>query len=98
MPHRLAPRARADLDEIWHYIAVESGNEAAADRTVDLFADRFLLLSEWPRLGRARSDLRRGLRTYPVGNYIIFYRVGRYGVVIQRVLHAHRDLLQLFQG
>jgi hypothetical protein len=31
MPHRLAPRARTDLDEIWHYVALESGSEATAD-------------------------------------------------------------------
>jgi toxin ParE1/3/4 len=97
MPHRLAPRARADLDEIWHYIAVESGNEAAANRIVDLIAERFPLLSEWLRLGRVHNDLRRGLPSYPVGNYIIFYRIGRGGVVIQRVLHARREIRRLFR-
>jgi toxin ParE1/3/4 len=97
MPHRLAPRARADLDEIWHYIAVESANEAVADRSIDFITERFFLLSDWPRLGRERNDLRRGLRSYPVGNYLIFYRVSCAGVVIQRVLHARRDIRRLFR-
>ncbi|MGH6817234.1 MAG: type II toxin-antitoxin system RelE/ParE family toxin, partial [Methylovirgula sp.] len=54
MPHRLAPRARADLEEIWHYIAVEAGNESAADRTIDLIAERFLLVI-WLAAIRARA-------------------------------------------
>jgi toxin ParE1/3/4 len=98
MPHRVAPRARADLDEIWHYIATESGSEQAADRTVDSILDRLLLLSRWPRLGRSRNDLRRGLRSYGIGNYVIFYRISRAGVVILRVLHARRDIRRLFQS
>ena len=92
MAHRLALRARADLDDIWEYIAVESGSEAIADRQIDLITERFYLLSEWPRLGRARSDLRHGLRSYPAGDYVIFYRIQRRDVVIQRVLHARRNV------
>jgi toxin ParE1/3/4 len=72
MAHRVSSRARADLDNIWHHVVVESGSESAADGIVDLIADRFLLLSDWPRLGRARNDLRRGLRSFPVGDYVIF--------------------------
>jgi plasmid stabilization system protein ParE len=55
MAHRLAARARADLDQIWDYIFTESGNETAADRVVDAIVERFSLLSDWPRLGRMRK-------------------------------------------
>ena len=92
MAHRLSSRARADLDEIWHRIVTEGGGESAADRTVDLITDRFLLLSDWPRLGRTRNELRRGLRSLPVADYVVFYRISRSGVVIQRVLHGRRDI------
>ena len=95
MAHRLSSRTRADLDEIWHRIAIEGGGESAADRTVDLIADRFLLLSDWPRLGRARNELRRGLRSLPVADYVIFYRIIRTGVVVQRVLHGRRDIARI---
>lgn len=77
MAHRLSERARADLDDIWRHIIVEGGGEAAADSAIELITDRFLLLSNWPRLGRARNDLRRGLRSFPVGDYVIFYRMAR---------------------
>ena len=63
-----------------------------ADGVVDLITDRFLLLSDWPRLGRARNDLRCGLRSFAAGDYVIFYRITRAGVVIHRVLHGHRDI------
>ena len=92
MPHRVATRARADLEEIWRYIASEGGSEMAADNTIDLITERFLLLSEFPRLGRARNELRRGLRSYPVGDYVIFYRIVGTSVVIQRVLHGRRAI------
>jgi toxin ParE1/3/4 len=95
MAHRVSSRARADLDAIWRYIVIESGSESAADGIVDLIADRFLLLSDWSRLGRARYDLRRVLRSFPVGDYVIYYRITRAGVVVQRVLHGHRDVARM---
>jgi toxin ParE1/3/4 len=95
MAHRLSTRARTDLDDIWRNIIVEGGSEAAADGMIDLITDRFLILSEWPRLGRARNDLRRGLRSLPVGDYVIFYRIARADVVVQRILHGRRDIERL---
>ncbi|HEX3523717.1 MAG TPA: type II toxin-antitoxin system RelE/ParE family toxin [Stellaceae bacterium] len=92
MAHRLSSRARTDLDEIWRHIVLEGAGEPAADNTIDLITDRFVLLSEWPRLGRARNDLRRGLRSFAVADYVIFYRIAGTDVVIQRVLHSRRDI------
>ena len=46
MAHRLSSRARADLDEIWRHIVLEGAGEPAADNTIDLITDRFVLLSE----------------------------------------------------
>jgi toxin ParE1/3/4 len=67
MAHRLAPQARNDLDEIWDYIFRESGSDIVADRTIDIIAERFSLLTQWPRVGRTRNDLRRGLRSILLG-------------------------------
>jgi len=58
MAHRLAPQARAEHSRIWSYIVEESGNVAAADDVVDAIAGRFHLLSQCPRMGRSRDDLR----------------------------------------
>jgi plasmid stabilization system protein ParE len=50
MAHRLAPQARAELSNIWMYIVEENGNVAAADAVIDAIADRFYLLSQYPRM------------------------------------------------
>jgi toxin ParE1/3/4 len=97
MAHRVAPQARHDLDEIWDYIFKETGAEAAADRAIDMIVESFSLLAEWPRIGRRRDELRRGLRSYPAGNYLIFYRISRRDVVVLRVLHSRRDIPFMFR-
>jgi toxin ParE1/3/4 len=71
MAHRLAPQARAELNSIWNYIVKEGGNVAAADDIIDAITGRFYVLSEYPRMGRSRDDLRPGLRSFAVGQYVI---------------------------
>jgi toxin ParE1/3/4 len=95
--HTLAPQASSDLDDIWRYIASESGHEAAADHQIDSISNRFYLLASHPRLGRARDDdLGRGRRSFPVGDYVIVYRIVGADVRILRVVHGRRDLAALF--
>jgi plasmid stabilization system protein ParE len=55
MPHRLTLRVTADLDEIWEYLIRQTGSEAIADRQIDAITNRIYLLSNQPRLGRARE-------------------------------------------
>ena len=74
MGSRVATEARAELDAIWYNIVNESGSIAAADGVVDAITDRFFLFGQYPRAGRVRDDLRPGLRSYPVGEYIIHLR------------------------
>jgi len=74
MAHRVAPQAAADLDDIWYYVAIESGNVEIADRFVDSITERFFLLAGHPYLGRPRDDdLGMGLRSFVVGEYVIVY-------------------------
>lgn len=95
MAHRRAPQADADLDEIWYYIVKESDSIEIADRFIDSLTERFLLLARHPHVGRLRDDLRPGLRTFPVGRYVILYRVEDEGVLILHVVAADRDLDRL---
>ena len=68
-----------------------------ADRLIGSITDRFFLLASHPYLGRARDeDLRPGLRTFPVGEYVIFYRIEDEDVVILRVLRGSRNIAALF--
>ena len=91
MAHRLSAQAEAELEEIWLYITEHSSVETA-DRFIDRLTGVFLLLAAHPFAGRERDDLREGYRSYPVGSYVIFYRVEARNVRILRVLHGSRDL------
>jgi toxin ParE1/3/4 len=94
--YRLTQEARQDLDEIWLYIAED--NPPAADDLLDALYERFVLLAQQPFLGRARPELAPNLRSFPVGNYVIFYRPIDDGVEIARVLRGSRDIDALFSG
>jgi toxin ParE1/3/4 len=90
---RLAPQARADLDAIWLFIARESGSYALATRIVESITDKFGLFAKFPYIGRELDSIRRpGLRTFPVNNYIIFYRVKSGEIRIPRIIHSSRDI------
>ena len=97
MSHRVAPEAEADLDDIWCYIARKSGSLEIADRFTELLSDRFYLLANHPYIGRRRDhELRPGLRSFPVRDYIILYRIEEDVVLILRVLHGSRGIKALF--
>jgi toxin ParE1/3/4 len=97
MGHRRTPQADSDLDDIWYYIAIQSGSTEIADRFIDSITNRFYLLARHPNIGRPRDrDLRPGLRSFPVGNYVIIYRVEHGDVLILRVLRSSRNIEVLF--
>jgi toxin ParE1/3/4 len=87
--------ARDDLDTIWEYIA--ETNPSAATRILQKLMDKCRVLGENPFLGRQRDELATGLRSFPVQNYVIFYRVSADNVEIIRILNAARDIDTLFQ-
>jgi toxin ParE1/3/4 len=97
MAYRLAPQAEADLEDIAFYVFLESGNLEIADRVIHSIAQRFDLLEAHPHAGRARDDLRPGVRGLPAGEYVVLYRVDGVDVVILRVLRGSRDLPALLR-
>ncbi|MEH2470692.1 hypothetical protein V1281_000066 [Nitrobacteraceae bacterium AZCC 2161] len=42
--------------------------------------------------GRDRPELAPNLRSFPVGNYVIFYIPGSHGIKVLRVLNARQDI------
>ena len=85
------PKARNDLIEIWDFIA--DLNEIAADQLLDRVEETLLMLSEHPYIGRERSELARGLRSFRVEKYIIFYVPLLDGIDVIRIMHGARDIL-----
>jgi toxin ParE1/3/4 len=96
MAHRLAPEAEADLEELWFYVATNASVDTA-DRLIDSITARFFLLAQHPHVGRRRDDLRPGVRGFPVGEYVVFYRIDGDDVLIQRVIRGSRDLEALLR-
>ena len=91
---RLSQKAEIDLEEIWLYVAQDSS--AAADRLLDRLYHTCQRLAGTPRMGRSRDELATRLRSFPVGNYLVFYRPGKDGIDVARILSGYRDLDALF--
>lgn len=95
MPRLLkSPQAEIDLDNIWFYIAQDSPKNA--DRFLDLIQEKCGLIADFPSLGESCAELVDGLRSFPVGNYLIFYFPLEDGADIVRVMHGSRDVNALF--
>ena len=90
----IAPAARQDLEDIWAYIGEES--PAYADEMIDRLAGAAQQMTDHPELGRPRDEFAPGLRCFPIGRYILFYRVREDNIEIARVLHGARDLDAIF--
>jgi toxin ParE1/3/4 len=84
-----------DVFEIAAFIARE--NLEAALRMIELFDEKFNLLAEHPGIGQMRDELEPGLRSLPVGSYLIFYRAVPGGIEVARVLHGSRNLRRIFR-
>ena len=94
-PVRISTNAENDLDAIWLYIANDS--PVNADRFLDrLVATLTTTLSTAPLTGRARDEFETGLRSFPVENYVAFYRIHTEAVEIVRIIHGARDLSAIF--
>ena len=87
---RKSPQADLDLDSIWDFIA--SNSVRAADKQIARIGKIFEMLLENPLAGRERRELKAGLRSFPVDNYVIFYAPLPDGVEIIRVMHGRQDI------
>lgn len=67
--------ARRDIADIAAFIERRSESREVAETFIDKitdYCDRIARLTT--RLGRARPELGRGYRSFPFGNYVIFFR------------------------
>lgn len=80
--------ARADLRDIWLYIAQQ--NVDAADRFLDRRDQTIRLIAESPAIGEPQDQIKQGLRRFVVAQYLIFYETTADGIRVVRVLHGAR--------
>ncbi len=88
---RVSSAAERDLDDVWIYVASHSGSGDIADRLIESLVETFSLLLQVPGVGTLREEIAPGVRGFPVGKYIIYYRESGSYVDIARVLHGMRD-------
>lgn len=84
------PQAKEDVLGIWEYVAKDSIR--SADALVERFELVFRALSTSPNIGVSRSDLLEGLRSFPEGRFLIFYRHVGNALDIVRVVPAARQI------
>jgi plasmid stabilization system protein ParE len=95
----LTPLAKADIFEIWSYIA--EANENAADRVEQAIYNACAFVAESPMCGHSRRDLTaRALRfwtltRYP--NYAVVYRPETSPLEIVAVLHGKRNIRRILK-
>ncbi len=90
-----SPLADEDCRRIWRYIAAD--NPDAADRLLLAIASKLDLYAQYPQMGQLRDRLAAGLRSFPLGAYLVFYRPVADGIEVVRVLHGARRLEDLFR-
>jgi toxin ParE1/3/4 len=83
-------RADLDLDSIWNFVAAD--DVQAADRQINRIGEVFRMLVENPLAGRERPELRKDLRSFPVGSYVVFYVPLSDGIEVVRVMNSRQDI------
>jgi len=97
--YALTPLAKADISDIWCYIADDS--EDAADRVEQAIYDACAFAAENPMRGHSRPDLTSGslrfwtLTRYP--NYTVVYRPETALLQVVAVLHGKRNIQSILK-
>ena len=90
-------QAIRDLLQIGQYITRRSGSSAVAAKFVQKLRDQCKKLARLPGvMGRERSDLGPGLRSFPFGNYIIIFEYRKNYFDVVSIVERHRDIGALF--
>jgi plasmid stabilization system protein ParE len=95
----LTPLARADIFDIWSYIA--EGSEDTAARVEQAIYDACAFLADGPFRGHTRPDLTpRPLRFWTLSrypNYTVVYRPETAPLQIVAVLHGKRNIRRMLK-
>lgn len=96
-----SPVAVADLDTIWEWIAIENGEPAAADNTINAILDRVDGIAGHPLVSTpldSRCRIRSEWRFVEERDYLAFFRVDGSRIYVDRVLSGKSDYLRKLFG
>jgi toxin ParE1/3/4 len=88
-------QAWRDLDRIDTRIATDDSRAARRFRATVL--RRIGLLEHLPESAQPRPEFGSGIRTIPIGRYIVILRVVLPRVIVLRIVHGARDLPRLLK-
>lgn len=87
---RYTAEARSDFRSILRY-----GRATWGERRKDAYAEHMDAtiesLTRFPNLGSSRDDIAPGLRSIPIEEHVVYYRVGPRSIIIVRILHGTVD-------
>ena len=95
----LSEEARGDLRDIEAWVADHDG-EARAMAVVERIENTMQNLAFMPGMGRWRDYLPASHRAFPAAPWTIVYTAleDGDGILVQRILHARRDLSEIFEN
>ncbi len=92
--YRYSADANADIEEIVFYIF--DLNPVAAHHFLTALEEACEVLAAHPLMGRPRPGFGEGLRSFSIGNYLIFYIPAPHGIDVSRIIYGGRDLPKMF--
>ena len=93
---RWSTEALEDRERIWDYYVRVAGRHTAG-KVLREIAEVIALIEDHPFAGRARNEVRPGLRSFAATPHVLFYRVVNNNTPeIVRVLDGRQDIEQKF--
>lgn len=87
--------ALADRERIWDYYVQVAGRHTA-EKILREIAEVIALIEDRPFAGRARNEVRPGLRSFAATPHVVFYRVADDTPEIVRLLDGRQDIEEQF--
>lgn len=95
---RYLAQTKDDLISIKKYIAKESGSQSTAIQYTNKIREQCRKLADLPgKIGHLRPELREDLRSFPYGNYVIFFMYNDDYLDIVTIIEGHRDMENMFE-
>lgn len=92
---QLRPRARAELQAIWHYTASEWGIEQADDYIAQI-SSAIARVAALPGMGSAVFGLPPEYRKVRAGSHRAIYRCTETHLIVVRTVHERKDVPDAF--
>lgn len=92
----LTESAAQDIEEIADYLAAQSSFDSS-EKFVRRLNAQLAKIAQFPRIGRSRDEISKGIRSFPMDSYLILYIPSGANVDVLRVVSKYRNLRRLFE-